>query len=80
MSQTEGLDANRHRLDSQNEETDVSTFLIVLEGVVYAVGGGFLLIGSYIGYKVATGSAGTVYQVSLTFVVLLDLYTVYTRF
>lgn len=62
MSQADGLDANRHRLINDEEATEVSTFLTVLEGVVYAVGGAFLFIGGYVGYKVATGNSATVYQ------------------
>jgi hypothetical protein len=63
MNQAAGLDANRHRLSSGQDDTDsVSTFLLVLEGMVYAIGTGFLLVGSYVAFKICNGQAGTVYQ------------------
>jgi hypothetical protein len=63
LDQTKGIDANRHRITSGNDEEDeVSMFLLVLEGIVYAIGGAFVVLGGYIAYKMSTGNASTVYQ------------------
>merc|ERR1711965_116686 len=63
LDQTKGIDANRHRIASSNDEEDeVSMFLLVLEGIVYAIGGAFVVLGGYIAYKMSTGNASTVYQ------------------
>ena len=63
LDQTKGIDANRHRIASANQEEDeVSMFLLVLEGMVYAIGGAFVVLGGYIAYKMSTGNVSTVYQ------------------
>jgi hypothetical protein len=59
LEQTKGLNANRHRIKHMNVDSagPAAMFLIVLEGMVYAVGGIFALIGIYLALRVYQGES-----------------------
>jgi hypothetical protein len=58
-SQTHGLKANRHKVAMPQLDTagPAAMFLIVLEGLVYAVGGIFICVALYTGLRVYNGES-----------------------
>jgi len=59
LDQAKGLEANRHRVKVSTVDSagPAAMFLIVLEGMVYAVGGVFAAIALYLGMRVYNGQS-----------------------